>query len=72
VKDNKTTLERIYEKIQSMDSISLMQFTENVMNYSVHGETRTKILEACQDKLLRLSRDSIMAENGELDDVDIL
>lgn len=56
-------------RIKKMDSVSLAEYKQSVIKYSVPSLAKTTILEACDKKLEALNRDSSMIEYTDMSDM---
>jgi len=61
-------IQKQMDKIEKMDSVSLLEYKESIIKYSVPGEARTKILDACDEKLRRLNRDDALVVETDMSD----
>lgn len=61
-------LQKNLNKIATLDSVSLAEYKQSVIKYSVQGEFKSKILDACDERLAELDRSCAMVEHTDMSD----
>lgn len=63
-------LKKQLDKIEKMDSVTLTDYKQSIVKYSVDGEFKRKILKAIDEKLEKFDRSKILVESSDLGDAE--
>lgn len=63
-------LQKQLDKIAKMDSVTLEEYKQSIIKYSVDGEFKTKILKAVDEKLEKYDRSKGLVESSDLEDTE--